>query len=63
MQVEPLIFASTDGRFRFTFVANQRGQVGGIVWCNLYVLEKVPWYLSTRLQKALLGSTSRLPQP
>ena len=56
VHVEPLVFTSEDGRFRFTFVADQTGKTTGMDWGNLFVLEKVPWYETVGFQRALYAT-------
>ena len=52
VQVEPLIFAIQDGRFRFTFLEDHNNAITGMVWGNLFVLEKVPWYETVGFQRS-----------
>jgi hypothetical protein len=51
-QVEPLIFASQDGRFRFTFLEDRNNAITGMVWGDLFLLEKVPWYETVTFQRS-----------
>src|SRR5215216_339350 len=55
VHVEPLVFTSQDGRFRFTFLGDGRNQITGMVWGNLFVLEKVPWYETIGFHRGLFA--------
>jgi hypothetical protein len=50
------VFTSQDLRFRFTFFADESGQITGMDWGNLFVLEKVPSYQKVGFQRALFGT-------
>ena len=50
------MFASRDGQFRFTFLEAENHAIAGMVWGNLFVLEKVPWYETVGFQRSLLGA-------
>jgi hypothetical protein len=56
VHVEPLVFTSEDGRFRFTFLEDGRNQITGMVWGNLFVLEKVPWYETNGVHRGLFAA-------
>jgi CubicO group peptidase (beta-lactamase class C family) len=55
VQVEPLVFMSQDGQFRFTFLQDDNNAITGMVWGNLFVLEKVPWYETVAFQRSLFA--------
>jgi CubicO group peptidase (beta-lactamase class C family) len=54
-QVAPLVFTNQDGRFRFTFLQDGNGEVRGMVWGNLFELEKVPPFETVAVQRTLFG--------
>ena len=56
VHVEPLVFTSQDGRFRFTFLEDGRNQITGMAWGNLFVLEKVPWYETIGFHRGLFAA-------
>jgi len=55
VQLEPLVFASQDGRFRFTFLQDRNESITGMVWGHLFVLEKVPWYKTVAFQRGVFA--------
>jgi hypothetical protein len=55
VQVEPLIFISQDGQFRFTFLQDDNDAITGMVWGNLFVLEKVPWNETVAFQRSVFA--------
>jgi CubicO group peptidase (beta-lactamase class C family) len=55
VQVEPLVFMSQDGQFRFTFLQDDNDAITGMVWGNLFVLERVPWYETVGFQRSVFA--------
>jgi CubicO group peptidase (beta-lactamase class C family) len=55
VQLDNRVFASRNGQFRFTFLQDDSKTVTGMVWGNLFVLEKVPWYQTGAFQRGLFA--------
>ena len=56
VRLDNLVFASRDGQFRFTFLQDDSKTITGMVWGNLFVLDKVPWYETGAFQRGLFAT-------
>ncbi len=55
VRLDPRVFASRDGQFRFTFLQDGNNAITGMVWGNLFVMEKVPWYETAGFHRSLFA--------
>lgn len=53
LEVEPLRYRSSDGRFDYVFWQNAQGSPGGLA-SGAYVAEKVAWYDTSRMHQFML---------